>query len=93
MRRTRVAFYVTYLIIPQLSDPSTGVLRVFQGLSSHTACLVFWIGESAFETPQKFFSRLIYAAGAERFIHPWIPGKRGGTARSVKSFSLPTASV
>jgi len=33
MRRTRVAFYVAYLIVPQVSDPSTGNLAVFSDFS------------------------------------------------------------
>jgi hypothetical protein len=38
MRRTRLAFYVTYLIVSQLSDPSTDTFRLFLS-QAHSHCL------------------------------------------------------
>jgi hypothetical protein len=64
MRRTRVAFYVAYLIVPQVSDPSTGNLAVFFLFSGRphvtsfcrSTVLMVRIGGRLPETPQKFYA-------------------------------------
>jgi hypothetical protein len=47
MRRTRVAFYVTYLIIPQLSDPSTGNFATSESSRTVVFRCLFWFFQSA----------------------------------------------
>lgn len=91
MRRTRVAFYVTYLIIPQLSAQSTGNF-----LTSSTSDYVFftacyWFFQSAGGSAKlhKYFLRPPPGPGSRQIDFTIFPAR----ARSERSLSRATASV